>query len=139
MILSLVLAFLMLKDGPKLLPWLSGWVSPSVHAHAAELGGRLFSTLSSYLLAQTIVAVVDAVFIGLGLFIIGVPLALVLAVFVFVTAYLPVVGAFLSGLLAVLVAFAANGVWPAVVVLAVVVAVQQLEGNLLSPWLVGKP
>lgn len=137
-VLALVVSFMMLRDGPRLVPWLRGWTSPTVHRHIAALADRLFATLGSYIRAQTLVSLVDAVFIGLGLFLVGVPFAFVLAIIVFVTGYLPVIGAFVSGLLAVLVAFAAQGLWPAVIVLAIVVAVEQLEGNILAPWLVGK-
>lgn len=137
-VLALIAAFMMLKDGPKLVPWLRGWTSPAVHQHAATLAGRLFSTLGSYIQAQTLVSLIDAVFIGLGVLFVGVPFPLVLAIIVFVTGYLPVIGAFISGILAVLVALASEGLWPAVIVLAIVVLVQQLEGNVLAPWLVGK-
>jgi len=109
-----------------------------VHGHAVELGHRLFATLGSYIQAQTLVSLIDAVFIGLGLFFVGVPCALVLAIIVFVTGYLPVIGAFVSGLLAVLVALASEGLLPAVIVSGIVVLVQQLEGNVLAPWLLGK-
>ena len=82
-------------------------------------------------------AVIDAIGIGVALAIIGVPLALPLALLVFVGAFVPYIGSTVSGAVAVLVAFAANGPVDALLVLAAVIAVQQLEGNLLEPFIVG--
>ena len=78
---------------------------------------------------------IDAFFIGLGLVILGVPLALVLAVLTFFGGFIPIVGAFVAGALAVLVALVANGLTTALIVLAIIIAVQQIEGNLLQPLL----
>jgi predicted PurR-regulated permease PerM len=85
-----------------------------------------------------IVGAVDAVFIGTALWIMGVPIALPLAVLTFVGAFLPVVGAFLAGLLAAVVAFVAKGWLIALIVIAVTVLVQQLEGHVLAPQIYGK-
>jgi len=80
----------------------------------------------------------DAVIIGGGLMILGVELAIPLAVLTFFAAYIPIVGAFVSGALAVLVTLVTNGTGDAIWALVIVVAVQQLEGNVLSPMLQGK-
>ncbi|ANE03637.1 AI-2E family transporter [Corynebacterium crudilactis] len=134
----LVLTFFFLKDGHRFLPWVrkiggenSGW-------HATELLTRAWTTLSGFIRAQAVVSAVDAVFIGIGLLIVGVPMALALAVITFVAGFIPIIGAFTAGALAVLVALVSLGFTEAVIVLVIVVAVQQLEGNILSPLLQSK-
>jgi putative heme transporter len=81
------------------------------------------------------VALIDAVLIGVGLVIVGVPLAVPLAVITFLGGFVPIVGAFVAGALAVLVALVSDGFTAALIVLAIVVAVQQIEGNVLQPVL----
>ncbi len=85
-----------------------------------------------------LVAFVDAIGIGLGLVILGVPLALPLTAFVFLSAFIPIVGAFLSGVVAVLVALVTLGWVKALIVLIIVIAVQQLEAHVLQPILMGR-
>ena len=84
------------------------------------------------------IALVDAVVIGVALAIIGVPLALPLAVAVFFGAFVPLVGATVAGALAALVALVSNGFVTALIVVAVVVAVNQLEGDILAPVVLGQ-
>lgn len=104
----------------------------------AEIFRRVWDTLGGYFRGQLLVALVDAVAIGIGLFVLGVPLALPLALLVFFGALFPIVGAFTAGGVAVLVALADGGVGLAVAVLVLNVVVQQLEGNLLEPLIVGR-
>jgi hypothetical protein len=87
---------------------------------------------------QAVVALVDSVLIGLGLVILGVPLAVPLAVITFIGAFIPIVGAIVAGALGVLVALVSNGFTTALIVLAIIVAVQQLEGNVMQPILQGR-
>jgi putative heme transporter len=134
-LLTLVLAFLFVKDGPKFLPWLRRVAGDGAGGHLAEVLRRVWSTLAGFIHTQAIVALVDAVLIGAGLLILGVPLALPLAVITFLGAFIPIVGAVIAGALAVLVALVSNGFTTALIVLAIVVAVQQIEGNLLQPML----
>ncbi|WP_407319619.1 AI-2E family transporter [Isoptericola halotolerans] len=94
--------------------------------------------LGGYLRGTAIVATVDAVAIGIGLLVVGVPLALPLAVVVFLGAFVPLVGAVVAGALVALVALVTNGPVAALVVVAIVVAVNQLEGDLLAPLVMGK-
>jgi putative heme transporter len=101
-------------------------------------GRRGFASLVGYVRATALVAVVDALGIGLGLWIIGVPLAVPLAALVFLGGFIPIVGAVASGSVAVLVALVMNGPLAALGVLLVVLAVQQLEGNVLQPLLLGR-
>lgn len=137
-VLTLVLTFFLLKDGRRFLPWLSSTIGPRVGRHLSEVGSRAWETLGGFVRTQAVVGLIDAVLIGLGLIIVGVPLALPLALLTFVAAFAPIVGAVTVGALAVLVALVANGWVAALIVLGVVLVVQQLEGNLFLPWLQGK-
>lgn len=137
-IVTLVLTFFFLKDGDRFLPFLRRWTSPAAGHHVIEVSSRSWITLSSFVRTQALVGLIDAIFIGAGLLLLGVPLALPLAVLTFLAAFAPIVGAVAVGVLAVLVALAANGWVAALIVLGLVLAVQQLEGNVLLPWLQGR-
>ena len=137
-LLALVLCFFYLKDGPKFLPWLSGLVGPRAAPHVSALSQRSWITLSGFIKAQAAVGLVDAVFIGIGLAVLGVPLALPLAVLVFFGAFIPIIGAVFTGILAALVALVTQGPTTALIVIGLVLVVQQLEGNVLQPILVGR-
>nr|WP_269204588.1 AI-2E family transporter [Motilibacter deserti] len=136
--LAVVLCFFYLKDGPRFVPWLAGLSGPRAGPHVAELCGRVWTMLSGFVRAQAAVGLVDAVFIGLGLVVLGVPLALPLAVLVFFGAFIPIVGAVVTGALAALVALVSDGLVTALIVVGIVLVVQQLEGNVLQPVLVGR-
>ena len=110
----------------------------TVGDHITEVGSRAWDTLGGFVRTQALVGLIDAVLIGTALVVVGVPLALPLAVLTFVAAFAPIVGAVTVGALAVLVALVANGWVSAVIILVVVLVVQQLEGNVLLPWLQGK-
>ena len=101
-------------------------------------GDRAFATLVGYTRATVLVAVVDGVAIGLGLWIVGVPLVIPLAALTFLAAFIPTVGAVVSGAVAVLVALVTLGPIQALIILGVVIGVQQLEGNVLQPLLLGR-
>lgn len=101
-------------------------------------GQRGYAALVGYVRATFLVAVIDAVGIGIGLLAVGAPLVVPLTALVFLSAFIPVAGAVISGLIAVLVVLFANGPGAALIVLAVVLAVQQLEGNVLQPLIMGK-
>ena len=131
----IVLTFFFLKDGDRFLPWLRSITGRRAGWHLTELLTRSWNTLAGFIRAQAIVSLVDAVFIGMGLVFLGVPMALALATLTFIAGFIPIVGAFVAGALAVLIAFVSLGFTKALIVLALVVAVQQLEGNILSPML----
>ncbi|WP_345414300.1 AI-2E family transporter [Pseudonocardia xishanensis] len=101
-------------------------------------GRRAFATLVGYTRATVLVAFVDAIGIGIGLWAVGVPLVIPLSALVFLGAFIPTVGAVVSGAVAVLIALVANGLIPALIILAVVIGVQQLEGHVLQPLLLGR-
>lgn len=138
MVLALVLCFFFLKDGPRFVPWLQTWVNRGGGQHFAEVSDRVWTALGQYVWSQAAVAAVDGIFIGLGVWLLGVPFALPIAVLTFFGGFVPIIGAFVAGSVAVLVALVSNGVWTAVAVLAVVLVVQQLEGNVMQPILVGR-
>lgn len=98
----------------------------------------MWDTLGGFIRTQAIVSAIDAIFIGIGLVILGVPLTPVLMTLTFLGGFIPIVGAFVAGALAVLVALVANGFTTAVIVLAIILAVQQIEGNVLQPILQSK-
>ena len=137
-VLVLMLTFFFVKDGHKFLPWMRRTLGGRAGTHLSEAGSRAWNTLGGFIRTQALVSFVDAVFIGIGLVILDVPLAVPLAVIVFFGGFIPIVGAFVTGALAVLVTLVTNDFRDAVIMLIVIVAVQQLEGNVLSPWLQGK-
>jgi putative heme transporter len=134
-VLTLILTFLFVKDGPRFLPWVRAVAGEGAGGHIAEVLARVWATVGSFIRQQAVVSLVDAVLIGTGLVIVGVPLALPLAVLTFLGGFIPIVGAFTAGAVAVLVALVNNGFTSAVIVLAIVVGVQQVEGNVLQPVL----
>ncbi|QDR78563.1 AI-2E family transporter [Corynebacterium sanguinis] len=134
----LVLTFFFLKDGPRFLPWLRATAGGRPGLHATELLTRAWNTLSGFIRAQAIVSLVDAFFIGVGIWLVGVPMAFTLSVITFIAGFIPIVGAVVAGALAVLIALVSLGFTEAIIVLLIVLAVQQLEGNVLSPVLQSK-
>ena len=132
-VLALFLMFFFLKDGPRFLPWLTRQLPGRLATDIPTVAARSWDTLSAFVRSQALVGLLDAVFIGLGLWIVGVPLVLPLAVLTFVSAFVPIVGALFAGLVAVLIALVSNGLTDALIVLAIIIVVQQLEGNVFQP------
>jgi predicted PurR-regulated permease PerM len=137
-VLALFVAFFLLKDGPKMWVWFVGELPDRARTPVHEVGEAVWETLTRYIRGTMAVAAIDAVGIGLALVLIGVPFALPLALLVFMGGFIPYIGSTLSGSVAVLVALAANGPIDALLTLLAVIAVQQLEGNFLEPFIVGK-
>ena len=135
LVLTLILSFFFLKDGDRFLPWLRKYTGVRAGWHLTEVLMRSWNTLAGFIRTQAIVSMVDAVFIGVGLLLLGVPLWPVLAVITFFAGFIPIVGAFTAGALAVIIALVSNGFWNAVFVLILIIAVQQIEGNVLQPIL----
>ncbi|RNE48505.1 AI-2E family transporter [Corynebacterium alimapuense] len=134
----LVLTFFFLKDGHRFLPWGRKVAGRRLGWHMTESLTRGWNTLGGYIRAQALVSLIDAFFITAGLLILDVPIALALGVITFMAGFIPYVGAIVAGALSVLVALVSLGFTEAMIVLAIVLAVQQLEGNVLSPWLQSK-
>lgn len=133
-----VVLFFFLKDGPTIWAFLCHPFTGDHLARAQRVGDQAVTTLGGYVRGTATVALVDAIGIGAGLVIIQVPLALPLAVIVFIAAFVPLVGATAAGILAALVAVVSNGPVAALWVIAVVVLVNQLEGNFLQPVVMGR-
>ena len=110
----------------------------SVRARVVDAGRAGFHSLIGYVRATFLVALVDAVGIGTGLAIMGVPLALPLASLVFLGAFIPLVGAVVSGFLAVIVALLTKGLIYALITLGLIIAVQQVEAHVLQPLVMGR-
>ncbi|WP_336704782.1 AI-2E family transporter [Micrococcus terreus] len=138
LVLMIVILFFFLKDGGKITNFALRWFQGETRAKMAESADRGSEVLGGYVRGTATVAAVDAVLIGIGLMIVGVPLALPLAVIVFVGGFIPIVGATVAGILAALVALVTVGFVEALIVVAIVVAVNQIEGNLLQPVVMGR-
>jgi predicted PurR-regulated permease PerM len=137
-VLIVVLTFFFVKDGESIWDWIVELFYEERQDTIREAGSRAWASLSAYVQGVFLVATIDAVLIGAGLLILGVPVAMPLIVLTFLAAFFPIVGAFTAGAAAVLVALVANGLPTAVALLAIIVAVQQLEGNVFYPIVVGR-
>jgi putative heme transporter len=138
LVLTFFLTFFFVKDSERFTSWILDFVGERRREDARELGRRAATAVSGYLRGQATVGLVDAVFIGIGLAVVRVPLVLPLAFLTFVAAFLPLVGAFVAGALAALVALVTKGPLAALIVVGITVAVQQLEGHVLAPLLLGR-
>jgi len=136
--IMIVVLFFFLKDGPAMWEFLLRPFDGEAYERGRRVGSATIQTLGNYVRGTAIVAAADAVGIGIGLAIVGVPLALPLSVLVFLLAFIPLVGATLAGILAALVALVAVGPVEALIVVAIVVGVNQLEGNFLQPIVMGR-
>jgi len=136
--LVIIILFFFLKDGAKIWNFFLRPFSGEREAKLRRVGKRTLEVLGGYVRGTAIVALVDTVAIGAALLIMQVPLAIPLALIVFIGAFVPLVGATVAGILAALVALVANGPVVALIVVAVVIAVNQLEGDLLLPIVMGK-
>ncbi|TFV86441.1 AI-2E family transporter [Blastococcus sp. CT_GayMR16] len=136
--LALFTLFFFLKDGRSIWLWLVGLFPGDSRAYIDEAARRAWRTLVSYVRATAAVALIDAIGIGIGLAILGVPLVIPLAALVFLGAFIPILGSFLAGSVAVLVALVSQGPITALIALAIVVLVMQVEGHILQPLLLGR-
>ncbi|GAA4713712.1 putative PurR-regulated permease PerM [Promicromonospora umidemergens] len=136
--IMIVVLFFFLKDGPAMWEFLLRPFEGHRYERGQRVGAATIRTLGGYVRGTAIVAIVDAVGIGIGLAIVGVPLVIPLSVLVFLLAFIPLVGATLAGILAALVALVAVGPVEALIVVAIVVVVNQLEGDFLQPIVMGR-
>ncbi|MFJ8039400.1 AI-2E family transporter [Kitasatospora sp. NPDC096147] len=132
-VLALALVFFFLRDGHRTPDAVRGLLPERQAALVISCGQQAFSAMAGFMRGTTLIALIDATFITIGLLILGVPGAPGLGALVFMGAYIPFVGAFLSGTVAVLVALADGGLGTAIWTLGVVLAVQMIEGNVLQP------
>jgi predicted PurR-regulated permease PerM len=126
-----------IHDGERIWGYLTTWFPKA--ARPAVLGSGLagWNTLLSFVKVQVFVAFVDAVGIGLGAFFLGLPLVAPIAIAVFLGAFVPIVGGTVAGALAVLVALVYEGPVSALIMLIIVLGVQQIEGQILQPLVMG--
>jgi predicted PurR-regulated permease PerM len=137
-LLTMFILIFFLAGGEQIWGFVVRGVPSNVRNRVDVAGRRGFASLVSYVRATAAVAVVDAVGIGIGLWIVGVPLVIPLATLVFIGAFIPIIGAVVAGSVAVLIALVTNGVVGALVVLGIVIGVMQLEGHVLQPLLLGR-
>lgn len=137
-VLMAVILFFFLKDGQKIRDFLFGFLPVRQRRKAHTAAERSTVALGGYLRGTSLIALIDGLIVGIAVAIMQVPLAVPLGVFVFIGGFIPIIGATVAGSLAVLVALIFNGPIAAVVVLAIVVGVNQLEHHLLQPLLMGK-
>jgi predicted PurR-regulated permease PerM len=139
---SLLLVFFstlfLLYDGERIWQWFLKLVPAAARPGVAGAGPRAWRTLTAYVRGTVLVALIDAICIGIGIYALDVPMAVPLAVFIFLFSFIPLVGAVASGALAVIVALVTQGVFTAVMTLVVVLLVQQIEGHVLQPFILGR-
>jgi predicted PurR-regulated permease PerM len=138
LVLMLFVTFFLLKDGDRIWRWLLRALSPEARRRADKAGVAAWDALMNYVRGTTAVAAIHAIFIGLALLILGVPLLVPLTILVFLAAYVPLIGILIAGALAILVTLGTKGWLAAVILLAVFLAENQLESHLLQPLVVGR-
>jgi len=136
-VIALVLVFFFLKDGERMRRWMLEQLPVERRPMAARLGARAWSALGGYLRGTAVIGLIEAVIVGVMLAVIGVPLIAPLVAITFLGAFFPVVGATVAGIITVLVTLVTEGGGSALVVAAVILAVQQLDGDILQPLVMG--
>lgn len=138
LVLAIFAMFFMLYDGPMIWKWLLRLV-PSAARERVDGGGKSgWNSLVEYVRATVIVAAVDAIFPLVAAIIMGVPMAPALGALLFLSAFVPIVGILVSGAIVTLITLVTVGPVQALIMLGVIVAVNQIEGNVLQPMLLGK-
>ncbi|MGW0162964.1 AI-2E family transporter [Mycobacterium sp. NPDC003323] len=137
-LLVLFTLIFLLQGGRQIFAYVTKIFPTSVRERVRDAGRAGFGSLTGYVRATCLVALVDAVGIGTGLAIMGIPLALPLASLVFLGAFVPLIGAVLTGGVAVIVALIAKGWVYALITLGLILAVQQLESHVLQPLVMGR-
>ncbi|WP_454084577.1 AI-2E family transporter [Georgenia sp. Marseille-Q6866] len=136
-LISIFCLFFFLREGRRIWQWFVRLAPARTRDRVNEAGIRGWITLGGYARTQILVALADSIGIGLGAAILGLPLVLPLTILVFLGSFIPIVGALVTGAVAVLVALVDQDVQTAVIMLLIVLLVQQIEGNVLQPWLMG--
>jgi predicted PurR-regulated permease PerM len=137
-ILAFILTIFAIKDGPRFQSWATGWVPESWREEAVTACRSGWAALGGYLRGATMLGIVEAIVIGGAMAIVGSGLVLPVMLLTFFAAFIPLVGAIVAGVVAVLVALATGGVVPALIVGIVAIVVQQLDNDILAPWIYGK-
>ncbi len=137
-LLAMFSTLFLLYDGENIWNWVLKLFPEAAREALGGAGPRAWRTLTLYVRGTVIVALIDAIFIGTGIFFLGVPMAVPLAVVIFLSSFVPLVGAVASGAIAVVVALVTQGPFTALMVLVVVLVVQQIEGHVLQPFILGR-
>jgi predicted PurR-regulated permease PerM len=137
-LLTLVLTFMFLKDGRRFQTWALAHLPHRHRDLAGAAGRRILDALAGFLRGAALLGAVEGTIIGVSLWLVGAPLAAPVGLLTFVAAFFPIVGAIVAGALAVLVALAGDGLGAALIVLAVAIVVQQLDNDLLAPFIYGR-
>ncbi|MCA0436096.1 MAG: AI-2E family transporter [Actinobacteria bacterium] len=137
-LIAMISTFFFLAEGDRIWAWLVRLMPEQAQSAIHEGFRRGFVSLGAYARTQCLVAAVDAVFITLGARALDLPLLIPMALIIFFASFIPIIGAFVSGALAVLVALVTQGPVAALIMLAVILAVQQIEGHVLQPVLMSK-
>jgi predicted PurR-regulated permease PerM len=137
-VLCFFISFFLIKDGERIWSWLVSGLSPERGRRANLAGHAAWQAVVYYVRGTVVVAAIHAVVMGITLTIIGSPLVAPLALFMFVAAFVPLAGVLIAGTVAIIIVLAAKGLIAAVIVLAVMIVMNQLEGHLLQPQVVGK-
>ena len=136
-VLSLLVAFFFVKDGASMWRWIVARFDTR-DAIVDRVGRRVWPVLTGFIIGQTAIATIDATLIAIGALVLGVPEVAAILVITFFGAYIPFIGATIAGFVAVMLAIAEGGISRGVAMLAVVLIVQLIEGNLLQPWIQGR-
>ena len=137
-LLTIVLLFFFVRDGDRINRWIESQFRDRNQQHAREIGLRSWAVLRGYVRGIVIIALFDGAAIGVTLLVIGAPLAAPLALITFFGAFFPIVGAVVAGVIAALVTLVTSGLTDALIVTAVTVVVNQLEGDILHPLVMGR-
>jgi predicted PurR-regulated permease PerM len=138
LVLMLFVMFFLIKDGERIWGWLLGAMRTETARRWDRAGHAAWLALVYYMRGTVAVAAIHAVVVGVALSVMGVPLALPLALLVFLAAFVPLVGLLVAGALAILVTLAAKGWVDAVILLGILIIEDQLEAHLLQPQVVGR-
>jgi predicted PurR-regulated permease PerM len=138
LVLGLFCAVFFITSGSTMWRWFLGQVPQSSRRRWRIAGESAWLTFSGYTRGIVIVAATNGLFAGIGLAILGVPLAVPIGVLVFLGTFIPLIGAAVAMIVAVVVALAAKGVWIALVVIAMIAIIGQIEGHLLQPMIMAR-
>jgi len=137
-LLTIVITFFFVKDGDKMGAWAAGLFAEERAEEVHEIGRRSWEALGGYIRGTAVNGVVNGTVIGVTLAVLGVPLALPLAFLTFLGAFIPLVGAIVTGVLAALIALVSNGGVAALVVIGATIVVHNLEGYIVGPFVLGR-
>jgi putative heme transporter len=136
--LTVVVSFFFVKDGSAMSNWFLGLLEPATARRTEAVGARAWETLSGYVRGTAVNGLVNAVLMSLGLVLFGVPLVPAIGVLTFFGGFFPIVGAFVSGAVAALVAVVTRGPGTAALVVGLTVVVHHVEGYVVGPLVLGR-